>query len=65
MCPAVFIHVQINSDRVRAFFVFPHIDQFEVLAFTRLLLLRVVCIGNKRLAPLILWERLEEIDDLL
>jgi hypothetical protein len=63
--PAVFIYVQINADRVRAFLVFPHIDKIEVLALARLLLLRVVRVRDKCLAPLILGERLEEIDDLV
>ena len=63
--PVVFIHVQINADRVRAFFVFPHIDKIEVLALARLLPLRVVRVRNKCLAPLILGEGLEEVDDLV
>jgi hypothetical protein len=46
--------VQINADRVRA-----------VLALTRLLLLRVVRVRNKCLAPLIVGKRVEEIDDLV
>ena len=65
MRPAVFIYVQINADGVRAFLVFPHIDKIEVLAFTRLLLLRVVRVRNKCLAPLILGKRVEDIDDLV
>jgi hypothetical protein len=52
--PAVFIHVEISADRVRA-----------VLALTRLLLLRVVRVRNKCLAPLILGKQVEEIDDLV
>ena len=63
--PAVFIHVQINADRVRAILVFPHIDKIKILALARLLLLRVVRVRNKCLAPLILGKAVEEIDDLV
>ena len=65
VCSAVFIHVQINADRVCAFLVFSHVDKVKVLAFARLLLLRAVCVGNERLAPLIFRELLEEVDDLV
>src|SRR5438034_3281546 len=62
---AVFIDMQINADRVSAIFVFANIDKLEFFTFTRLLLLRVIRIGNERLAPLIFRERLEEIDDFV
>ena len=62
---AVFIHMQINADRVRAFLIFAHIDKIELLAFARLLFLRVVRVGNERLAPFIFRQRLKEIDDLV
>ncbi len=61
---AVFIDVEINADRVHAFFIFTNIDEVEFFTFAWLLLLRVVRIGNERLAPLIFRQRFEEIDDL-
>ena len=54
--------MEIDADRVGAFFVFAHIDKVEGFAFARLLLLGVVGVGNKRLAPFIFRKRLEEIE---
>ncbi len=60
---AILIHVQINAHGVRAFLVFSHIDEIELLAFARLLLLRVVRVGHQRLAPFVFRQRFEQIDD--
>jgi len=60
----VFVHVQVNAHGVRAFCVFSHIDQIKILAFSRFLILRVIRVGDERLAPLIFRQRFEEIDDL-
>ena len=65
VCSAVFIHVQINADCVCAFLVFPHIDKIKVFSLARLLVLRVVRVGNKSFAPLILGEHLKEVNDLV
>jgi hypothetical protein len=65
VCPAVFIHVQINADRVCAFLVFSHIDKVKLFAVARLLVLCVVRVRNKSFASLILGERLEKINDLV
>jgi len=62
---AVFIDMEINADRVHAFFILAYIDKIKGFACARLLLLRIVGVGNERLAPLIFRERLEEIDDLV
>jgi hypothetical protein len=65
MCFAMFIDVQINADGVSAVLVFAHVDQIELLTFARLLVLRIIRVGNKRLPPLIFGERFKEIDDLV
>src|SRR5437016_10852363 len=62
---AVFIDMQINADGVHAFLVFADIDKIKTLTFARLLLLRIVRVGDERLPPLIFWQRLEEIYDLV
>src|SRR5207244_7844605 len=54
-----------RSSDLRAFLIFSYIDQIEILVLTRLLLLRVVRIGNERLAPLIFRERFEQVDDFV
>ena len=64
VCLALFIDVQINADCVGALLVFPNIDEIKILAFTRLLSFRIVCIRNERLAPLIFRQRFKKIDDL-
>ena len=60
----IFVHVQVNAHGVRAFFVFSHIDQIKILAFSRFLILGVIRVGDERLAPLIFRQRFEEIGDL-
>src|SRR5437773_2678032 len=62
---AVLVYMQINSNRVCAVFVFANIDEIEFFVFARLLLLRVVRVGDERFTPLIFRERLEEIDDVV
>ena len=64
MCLALFIYVQINADCVGALLVFSNIDEIKILALTRLLPFRIVCIRNERLAPLIFRQRFKKIDDL-
>ena len=64
VCLALFIYVQINADCVGALLVFPNVDEIKILAFTRLLPFRIVCIRNERLAPLIFRQRFKKIDDL-
>ena len=66
MCalPSV-IYVQINADCVGALLVFSHVDEIKILALTRLLPFRIVCIRNERLAPLIFRQRFKKIDDLV
>jgi hypothetical protein len=61
---AIFIYLQINADCVGAFLVFPNVDEIKILALTRLLPFRIVCIRNERLAPLIFRQRFKKIDDL-
>src|SRR5581483_2686919 len=38
VCSASFVHVQINTDRICAFLVLAHIDEFEIFALVGLLL---------------------------
>ncbi len=65
VCLALFIDLQINTNRISAFLIFSYVDKIEPLAFARLLLLRVVRVRDQRLAPLIFRKRFEEIDDLV
>jgi hypothetical protein len=62
---AVFIDMQINANCVCAIFVFANVDKLEFFIFTRLLLFRVIRIGNECLAPLVFRERLEQVDDFV
>src|SRR5439155_16834314 len=62
---AVFIGMQINADGVHAFLVFADIDEIKIFTFARLLFLRVVRVGDERLAPLIFWQLFEAIYDLV
>jgi len=54
MCLSVFVHVQVNANRVRAVFVLSHINQVKLLVFARFLVLHTICVGNECLAPFIL-----------
>ena len=65
VCLALFIDLQINTNRISAFLIFSYVDKIEPLAFARFLLLRVVRVRDERLAPLIFRKRFEEIDDLV
>jgi hypothetical protein len=60
---AFVVHLEINADCVRAFFVFADIFERELFPSARLLFLRVVCVGDERFAPLDFRQRLEEVDD--
>src|SRR5213078_2472673 len=62
---AGFIDMQINANSVHAFLVFADIDKIKIFTLARLLFLRVVRVGDERLAPLIFWQRFEEIYDLV
>ena len=64
MCLALIIDVQINADCVGAFLVFANIDEIKILAFTRLLVFRIVRIRNERLAPFIFRQRFKKVDNL-
>ena len=63
--PAIFICVQVNAHGVGAFLVFSDVNKVELLAFARLLVLRIVGVGHERLASFIFGQRLEEIDNLV
>lgn len=65
VCSAVFIHVQVNADRIRTFLIFAHIDKIKILVFARLPFLRVAGIRHERLASLIFRQRFKQIDDLV
>ena len=60
---ALVVDLEINADGIRAFLVLAHIFENECFAGARLLLLRVVRIGNERFAPLDFRQRFEEIND--
>ena len=61
---AVFVDMQVNTHSIRALLIFPYIHEIELLAFARLLLLRVVRVRDERLASFIFRQRFEEINNL-
>ena len=61
----VVVDLQINANRVGAFFVLAHVFEVELFAGARLLFRRAVGIGNERLAPLHFRQVIEEVDDVL
>ena len=61
---SLFVDVQINADCVGALLIFSNVDEIKILALTRLLPFRIVCIRNERLAPLIFRQRFKKINDL-
>ena len=63
--PAIFIDVQVNAHGVGAFLVFSDVNKVELLAFARLLVLRVIRVQNERFAPLIFRQRFKKVDDLI
>src|SRR3954466_9894859 len=65
VCLASFIYVQINTDGIGALLIFAHIDEIKIFAVTRLLLCRIVCIRNERLASFVFRQRLKKIDDFV
>ena len=57
------IDLEVNTDGIRAFLVFPNVFERERFAGARLLFLRVVRVGNESLAPLYLGQRFEKVND--
>ena len=60
---AVIIDLEINADSVRAFLVFADVFEREFFARPRLLFLRVIRVGNERLAPFHFRQRFKKMDD--
>lgn len=61
---AVIIYVQINTDSVCAFLIFPDVLQIELLSIFGLLFAGSVCVGDERLSPFIFRQRFEKIDNV-